>query len=63
MGANEKSLRVYDTKKTFFTKIGSTFGKILTPTKAGINNWIVGMKRNALIRNFKNISKASNDKV
>lgn len=63
MGANEKSLRVYDTKKTFFTKIGSTFGKILTPTKTGINNWIVGMKRNALIRNFKNISKASNDKV
>ena len=30
MGAEEKSLRVYDTRRTFFAKIGSTFNKLLT---------------------------------
>ena len=33
MGAQEKSLRIYDTKKTFFFKIESTFSKLLIPTK------------------------------
>ena len=62
MGANEKSLRVYDSKKTFFSKIGSTFGKLLTPTKTGINNWLVGMKRSNLIKNYKNVVKAPEEK-
>ena len=63
MGANEKSLRVYDSKKTFFSKIGSTFGKLLTPTKTGINNWLVGMKRNNLIKNYKGVMKAPEEKA
>ena len=63
MGANEKSLRVYDTRKTFFTKIGSTFSKLLTPTKTGINNWLIGKKRNSLIKSYKNYLKASEDKM
>ena len=62
MGANEKSLKVYDGKKTFFTKIGSTFSKIFSPTKSGINNWLLGMKRSSLIKNYKNLEKASDDK-
>ena len=32
MEAREKSLRIYDTKRTFFSKLSSTFTKILTPT-------------------------------
>lgn len=63
MGANEKSLRVYDTRRTFFAKIGSTFGKLFTPTKTGINNLLVGMKRSAMIKNYKNTAKASEDKT
>ena len=62
MGAQEKSLRIYDSKKTFFSKIGTTFNKILTPTKTGINSFIVNMKRNAVIKNYKAIQKASDDK-
>ena len=40
----EKSLRVYDTKKTFFTKIGTTFSKIFAPTKIGFNNLKISQK-------------------
>lgn len=61
MGAQEHSLRVYDTRRTFFTKIGSTFSKLLTPTKAGLNSIIIGMKRNNMIKNFKMIEKANSD--
>lgn len=63
MRANEKSLRVYDSRKTFFAKIGSTFGKILSPTKTGINNWLVGIKRGNLVKNYKGIEKSTEDKV
>lgn len=63
MGAEEKSLRVYDTRRTFFAKIGSTFNKLLTPTKAGISSLLVSMKRSAVIKNYKNISKENKGKV
>lgn len=62
MGAVEKSLKVYDTKKTFFAKLGSTFSKLFSPTKNGITNILVGMKRNAVIKNYKNVLKAQEDK-
>ena len=55
MGAEEKSLKVYDTRRTFFSKIGSTLGKILTPTKLGFNNLLVSMKRSSMIKNYKNM--------
>ena len=45
MEAREKSLRIYDTKRTFFSKLSSTFTKILTPTKTGINNLLISIKR------------------
>ena len=41
----EKSLRVYDTEKTFFSKIGNTLTKFLTPGKMGINGVLISMKR------------------
>ena len=40
MSVRENSLRIYDTKRTFFSKIGSTFSKIFEPTREGINNLI-----------------------
>lgn len=52
MEAREKSLRIYDTKRTFFSKISSTFTKILTPTKTGINNIIISLKRSSMIKNY-----------
>lgn len=61
MGAQEKSLRVYDTRRTFFTKIGSTFSKLFTPTKAGFNGFLIGIKRINMIKAFKAIDKAGSD--
>ena len=49
----EKSLRVY-TDKTFFTRITSTLSKMLIPTKLGINNMMISMKRNNLIKTYTN---------
>ena len=58
MSVQEKSIRVYDTKKTFFTKTGLFFAKLITPTQTGINNILVSMKRSAVIKNFKAIKTA-----
>ena len=58
MGVQEKSLRVYDTKKTFFSKIGTTFGKIFGSSKAGVNNFVVNAKRNTAIKNYKKVLKS-----
>lgn len=62
MGVEERSLRVYDTRKTFFSKIGNTFSKFLTPTQVGINSWLLSMKRSAIIKNCKALQSASGDK-
>ena len=62
MGAEEKRLKVYDTRRTFFSKIGSTLGKILTPTKLGFNNLLVSMKRSSMIKNYKNMINAKQGK-
>ena len=62
MGVQEKSLRVYDTKKTFFSKIGTTFGKIFGSYKTGVNSLVVNTKRNTAIKNYKKYLKASSGK-
>lgn len=50
----QKSLRVLDTNKTFFTKITSTITKMLIPTKVGINSMMISMKRNNLLKAYSN---------
>ena len=52
MEAREKSLRVYDTRKTFFSKLSTTFTKLLTPTKTGINNLLIGVKRSGVVKHY-----------
>lgn len=52
MEAREKSLKIYDTRKTFFSKLSSTFTKILTPTRTGINNLLINIKRNTMVKNY-----------
>ena len=54
----QKSLRVLDTNKTFFSKITSTVTKMLIPTKLGINNMMISMKRNSLIKAYTNYNMA-----
>ena len=62
MGAEEKSIKIYDTRKTFFARIGSTFSKILTPTKVGFNNLLVNIKRNSMMKTYKSMTNCKEDK-
>ncbi len=50
----QKSLRVLDTNKTFFSKITSTITKMLIPTKLSINSMMISIKRNSLIKAYLN---------
>ena len=50
----QKSLRVLDTNKTFFSKITSTITKMLIPTKLSINSMMISIKRNNLIKAYTN---------
>ena len=54
----QKSLRVLDTNKTFFSNITSTITKMLIPTKLGINNMMISIKRNNLIKMYINYTVA-----
>lgn len=54
----QKSLRVLDTNKTFFSKITSTITKMLIPTKVSINSMMISMKRNNLIKSYSNYALA-----
>ena len=37
----EKSLRIYNTEKTFINKVTNKLSKLLIPTKVGINGIII----------------------
>ena len=37
----ERSLRIYDSEKTFFSKITNTISKLLIPTRIGINGMLI----------------------
>lgn len=56
----ERSLKLYNTDKTFFVKISNTLTKILMPTKFGINNIMISIKRNNVLKayyNYKEVLK------
>lgn len=48
----ERSLKVVDSNKTFFGKIGKTLSKIIIPTKIGINGFVINLKRNNLLKAY-----------
>ena len=54
----QRSLRVLDTNKTFFSKITSTLTKMLIPTKVSINGMMISIKRNNLIKSYSNYELA-----
>lgn len=51
----ERSIRIYSTEKTFFSKISNTFSKFLIPTKLGINGVLISMKRNNVLKSYENL--------
>jgi len=46
----EKSLKVLEADKTFFSKISTTISKLLIPTKIGLNGMLITLKRNSLLK-------------
>ena len=52
-----KSLRIYSSEKTFFSKLTNTITKMLIPTKVGINGILITMKRNNVLKNFENYTQ------
>ena len=48
----ERSLRIYNSDKTFFSKISNTISKLLIPTKIGLNSVIISLKRNNVLKIF-----------
>lgn len=50
----EKSLRIYNTEKTFMSKVTNKLSKLLTPTRVGINGILISMKRNNLLKAYEN---------
>lgn len=56
----ERSLRIYNSERTFFSKITSTISKLLIPTKIGINGMIIAMKRNNVLKAYEAISTTEN---
>ncbi len=55
----EKSLRIYDTEKTFMSKVTNKLSKLLIPTRVGINGIIITMKRNGLLKAYENYNANS----
>ncbi len=56
----ERSLKLYNTDKTFFVKISNKLTKLLMPTKFGINNIMISIKRSNVLKayyNYKEILK------
>ena len=54
----ERSLRIYNSERTFFSKITNTISKLLIPTKIGFNGMIISMKRNNVLKAYENMSLA-----
>lgn len=59
----ERSLRVMSPNTTFFGKISNTIGKLLIPTRLGLNGMIISLKRNNVIKYYEAYKKfeTSND--
>ena len=52
----ERSLRIYNSEKTFFSKITNTISKLLIPTKIGLNGIIISIKRNNVLKAYEALS-------
>jgi len=50
----ERSLKVYNSEKTFFSKITNTLTKLLIPTRVGLNGMMISMKRNNVLKAYEN---------
>ena len=55
----ERSLRIYNSERTFFSKITNTINKLLIPTKIGLNGMIISIKRNNVLKVFETLNSTN----
>ncbi len=55
----ERSLRIYNSERTFFSKITNTISKLLIPTKIGLNSVIISLKRSNVLKTFEALNNAT----
>ena len=48
----ERSLRIYNSENTYFSKLTNTLTKIIVPTQIGINSVLISMKRNNVLKAY-----------
>lgn len=48
----QRSLKLVETNKTFFSKITNTLTKLLMPTRIGLNSIMIAMKRNNVVKAY-----------
>ena len=52
----ERSVRIYNSERTFFFFFSSTISKLLIEIKIGLNGVIITMKRNNVLKVFENLN-------
>ena len=57
----ERSLKVIEKDTTFLNRISTTLTKLLIPTKLGLNNMMINIKRSAVIKTYEQIKQAEED--
>lgn len=57
----QRSLKVIDSNKTFFSKLTNTLTKILIPTRIGLNGMVVSAKRNNVIKAYEAYKEYTKD--
>ncbi len=57
----EVSLKVTGVNKSFFSKLTNKLTKMLIPTKVGINNMLISIKRNSMIKAYENYLNADSE--
>ena len=57
----QRSLKVMDSNKTFFSKLTNTLTKILIPTRLGINGMLVSAKRNNVVKAYESYKEYTKD--
>lgn len=50
----ERSLKIYNSERTFFSKITNTLTKLLIPTRVSLNGVMISMKRNNVLKAYEN---------
>ena len=59
----ERSLKIMEADKAFFSKISNTLSKLLIPTRIGINSMLISVKRNNMLKHFEMYEEEQSENI